>query len=258
MKRVLLAVLILVFLLTIGLQAYAEGCEPIAKKEFLASFDTLLSQYGYSKIDENSKGNLTRSEMATIVGKVLIDEKIIDFKESTLPFKDISTLKEEEKMYIGVLYKNNILKGRNKNIFDPKGQLTREESKIVLERLKGVLENMKRESIPFKVKNLDQAYSGVVEGLIVDENDKYYEVNIVECFPTPGYSIGVDNVVVQNDRDVIIYLNIVPPKEGSILPQVVTYKTMTLELDKSYLKEGSYTFSTKYNSFARGMRRELY
>lgn len=258
MKRILLAVLILVFLLTIGLQAYAEECEPIAKKEFLASFDTLLSQYGYSKIDENSKENLTRSEMATIVGKILIDEKIIDFKESTLPFKDISTIKEEEKMYIGVLYENNILKGRNKNIFDPKGQLTREESKIVLERLKGVLENMKRESIPFKVKNVDQVYSGATEGLILDENDKYYEVNIVECFPTPGYSMGVDDVVVQNDKDVIIYLNIVPPKEGSILPQVLTYKTMTIELDKSYLKEGPYTFSTKYNSFARGMRREHY
>lgn len=117
---------------------------------------------------------------------------------------------------------------------------------------------MKRESIPFKVKNLDQAYSGVVEGLIVDENDKYYEITIVECFPTPGYSLGVADVVVQNDKDVIIYLNIVPPKEGSIQLQVITYKTMTLELDKSYLKEGSYTFSTKYNSFARGMRRELY
>lgn len=67
-------------------------------------------------------------------------------------------------------------------------------------------------------------------------------ITITKAFPTPGYSISVDKIQ-ETDEGYRIYLDEVPPLMDSIQLQVVTYKTITLEIDKKELKKpGPYRF----------------
>ncbi len=84
-------------------------------------------------------------------------------------------------------------------------------------------------NIPFEVIHFDQSYSKK-EGLEVELVKENVIVHITQQFPTPGYSMNVEKVI-EKDGECRIYLSIIPPRSDAILPQVITYKTITIELE---------------------------
>lgn len=88
--------------------------------------------------------------------------------------------------------------------------------------------------IPFKVVESRQIYDRQVEGLSIIGTSYAVVVFICQSFPNPGYSMGISRVV--KDGDIYsIYLSVVSPKPNYILPQVITYKSIGIEIDKEDL-----------------------
>ena len=101
---------------------------------------------------------------------------------------------------------------------------------------------MSKKTIPFKIKTVEQAFSSRAEGIVLKDLETFLEISITKEFPTPGYDLEVKEIIEKDKGEFEIILSIIPPREGSILLQVITYKTILIEVDKYYLGDGPYTF----------------
>ena len=219
--------------------------------EFISSANKLFCDYDVCFDNLKSEEVLTRKDLSIIIGKLLIDKNIIDCTNEKTPFIDVSTFTKEELMIMSSLYKNDIIKGISRNKFLPERKATQAECIVTLQRVKEVLVPMEKNTIPFKVKSNKQVYNGVHEGLEVSEVGDVVEVTIVEMYPTPGYTMNVDKIFKDNNGEYEIYLSEKSPKDGSILPQVITYKVLVIEIKKSDLGEKPYIFQAIKHSIFR-------
>ena len=87
--------------------------------------------------------------------------------------------------------------------------------------------------IAFNITDTIQSYNSV-ESVVVKEEKEKVIVIITKEFSTPGYSLGVEKIL-EVDGGYKVFLDIIPPHAESILPQVITYKTITIEINKSQL-----------------------
>ena len=79
---------------------------------------------------------LTRSEMATIIGRYL-EYKAIKLEESKkeISFKDMKNMSEETMKYVNILAKHEIVVGDKTGKFNPNASLTRAETAVVMTKL---------------------------------------------------------------------------------------------------------------------------
>ncbi len=186
--------------------------------------------------------DLTRREAVNIIGKKLIEDPTLKYEEKEIPFQDINTMDEESIELLRVLYSLGIIYGVSETSFAPDKILTQSEAIIILQRLKGVWEGMRE--VVFNIKGIIQSYNNQEAIVVKEEGDKLL-VTITKEFPTPGYAMDI-NRIFRGKGEYKIQLDIVPPKADSILPQVITYKTMTIEIDKEQLIQGPpYVFTVE-------------
>lgn len=165
MKRFLRLVLVAVLILAMALPVLADKNDkikepninkPIPRKEFNTLISSLLEEYGYYWKPVEGNNNITREEIVMVIGKLLIDEDIIDSSSVELPFKDIKNVDKKVKDNLRALYNENIINGKTKNTFNPNSKVTYGELNMILERVRKVLEWKKdkdyKNTIPFKVK----------------------------------------------------------------------------------------------------------
>ncbi|TJX14397.1 protease complex subunit PrcB family protein [Tissierella creatinini] len=95
-------------------------------------------------------------------------------------------------------------------------------------------------TIVFNTLGIVQSYNSQEE-IIIREESNNVKVTITKQFPTPGYSIAIDKIL-REKSGYRIYFNILSPSSDAILPQVITYKTLTLNIDKSQLGKPPYNF----------------
>lgn len=210
----------------------------IAENDFLLSFSSLLKDKGYSNDVLGWKVGLTRVQMANIVGSKLMEESIIQRGNGQVPFVDINHISQEEKGAIAALYNAGLISGVSKNKYMPNRKVTQAEAIVFLQRINTLLD--KRASIPFKLLGIVQSYSAK-EGITSKIENGKVLVTITKSFPTPGYNMEIDRIVKAGD-DYIIHLNITPPSKDSIQLQVITYKTITIEIDKDNIGNPPYNF----------------
>lgn len=204
--------------------------------DFTLSLASLSKEYDieFTAEDIGISRKLTRKEVVEIIGRKILEDPMIQYEEKEIPFKDINTMDEKSIELLGVLYSLGIINGVSAESFVPNRFLTQSEAIIILQRLKGVWEEMRE--LAFDVKGIIQSYNNQETVVVKDEGDKVL-VTITKEFPTPGYSMDVRRIL-KGSNGYKIQLNIVPPKADAILPQVITYKTMTLEIDKEQLSQG--------------------
>lgn len=218
----------------------------IREDEFLLSFSSLLKDKGYSALELSFKNELKRIEMVKIVGQKLFELKDVDVDDVVLPFADIYDIDEEEKVILTKLYSIGIIQGQSETKFNPYANTTQAEAVVVLQRVKDYLENVKvvednaSREIPFTLLGSVQTYSGK-EGIVTQVEEDKVIVTITKKFPTPGYKAEIEKIVEENG-EYKIYLDITPPDKDSILPQVITYKTITIEINKDDLGDAPYNF----------------
>ena len=225
-----------------------EKFDPSAKlnnKIFALSFGSLSKNYELGSILNNTilSKELTREEVIRIVGNKLKDIEGLRVGNEELPFKDINTMDKESIELLRLLFNLDIIYGVSADRFAPDNIITQAEAIIVLQRVKGVLDGMNE--ILFTSKGIVQSYNNQ-EAIIVKEKDDKLLVTITKQFPTPGYGIGVEKILINDDNKYQIYLDITPPNRGMDMLQVITYKTITIEIEESELKgESPYIFTIK-------------
>lgn len=219
----------------------------ITKQDFGMSLASLFKDYDLDSTATNIgvESSLTRKELVDTVGGKL-KELDVTVKNRELPFKDINTMGNDSIELLKIVYDLEIIYGVSETSFAPNNKLSQAEAIIILQRLKGALENMQK--IPFDTKGVVQTYNNQ-ESLIVKDLDDKVTLTITKEFPTPGYSLSVKRII--NTKDGYkVFLDSTPPKEGMMQMQVITYKTITVEIDKKALiKPAPYTFIVAGDSF---------
>ncbi|MBZ2175015.1 protease complex subunit PrcB family protein [Schnuerera sp. xch1] len=227
--------------------------EPINEDEFLLSFSSLLKEKGYTPVEVGWKTALDRIEMVRIIGEKLAELEVVEFDTKDMPFIDIDGITESQRQALSNLYSIGIIDGQSNAKFNPYAKITQAEAIIVLQRINNLLDNIANdehidepgesrepEEIPFTLSGIIQSYFGK-EGINTRIQEDKGLVTATKMFPTPGYSVEVEKITKDNG-EYKIYLDITPPDEESILPQVITYKTITMEIDKQYLGNPPYNF----------------
>ena len=95
-------------------------------------------------------------------------------------------------------------------------------------------------TIAFNTMGIVQSYNSQEE-IIIKEDNENIKVTITKQFPTPGYSMAIDRIL-REKSGYRIYFDISSPSPDTILPQVITYKTVTLNIDKLQLGGPPYNF----------------
>lgn len=207
--------------------------ENILKKDLAVSLGSLLKDYSIDPMINNMVSNdpMKRIDIASIIGGKL-SAAGIGKKTGDIPFKDLAGVSGKDLESIKLLYNANIISGVSRDRFAPDRAVSKAEAILILQRVKGVLGETR--DIPFEIKGAVQSYNSS-ENIVVKEKDTTVLVTITKQFSTPGYALGVDKII-KDGRNYKILLDIDEPAKGTILPQVITYKTITIEIAKSNLK----------------------
>ncbi|EOD01788.1 S-layer homology domain-containing protein [Caldisalinibacter kiritimatiensis] len=189
-----------------------------------------------------SKETLLRKDAVKIIMKALEKYTQLTNEQLDAPYKDLEGLSNEYISYILKANKLGIIKGYLDNTFRPNKSVSQVESIIILQRVKGELD-MNSGSIPFKVVSNDKSYSVKKESVNVEEKQDKVIVKITKEFPTSGYTMDISKISKVSDEKYNIHLKINKPKSGMMTLQVITYKTITIEIDKKYLEDGELNFT---------------
>lgn len=217
----------------------------IRENEFLLSFTSLLRDMGYSNNELGWDVDLTRKQMARIVGGKLLEENIIEKGEDTGEFKDIKNCSKEIQESIIALKEAGLIRGEKETRFNPNRPATQGEAIVFLQRVESLFKASP--NLSFRLLGIMEAYSGT-EGINLKEREDKLIVSITKAFPNPGYAMEVDKIV-QSRGEYKIYLNIIPPDKDSIQLQVITYKTITIEINKDELGNPPYIFKMEGNFY---------
>lgn len=224
----------------------------ITNKDIITSLGTLGKDYGFEvKFDGLlNEDPITREEMVIKVGEILKDFNVGKDKGIKLPFKDINTMDKSSIELLRLLYDLEIINGISPTEFAPEKFLSQAESIIILQRLKGILKSM--EKISFKTMGIMQSYNGN-EAVKVNNSEDKVTLTITKGFPTPGYSLSVDKITMEKEG-YKVWLKSKGPGEDSIQTQVITYKTITIEIDKKELiMPEPFTFIVEGDDFPSGL-----
>lgn len=207
--------------------------DKINDKDFSLSLRSLSKDY---KLGPTSLGPvldkpLTRKEVVKLIGNKLTNIEALEVNSKKHSFKDVNTMDKESIVLLRLLFDLGIINGISEDEFAPDDFIVQSEAVIILQRVKGVLDNMKE--ISFTSKGIVQSYNNQ-EAVRVKQKDDKVLVTITKEFATPGYLLGIDKIVVDKDK-YRVDLDITPPKEDAILPQVITYKTITIEIEENEL-----------------------
>ena len=223
----------------------------ITKDNFLSSLGSVMFEHKKEELELETENNtsdslLTRKEAVLLIVKAIestregqLDTNISEADKTI--FTDLSELNEEEILSILIANKLKIVNGYSDNTFKPDENVTQIQAILFLQRLKGELE-MKTAGIPFKIVDNKSSHSGKVESVNVQEQEDKVLVTVTKRFPTSGYGINVDRIEKTGEGTFKIYLNIKRPDPKAIVLQVISYKSVTIEIDKAVLGEGTYKF----------------
>jgi len=273
MKRVKLMVLLLVFVLTVSSLTFADITEKLSghwadkdiNRTFMAYYFPYLTKDNFQEFTPNGSiegedftlstlslfksnyydvsglenlGVLKRSDMLNVLGAKLEEIGLEINTEYPLNFTDVESLSQIQKGYLRLLNENKIIIGEGNSIFNPNRNLTQAEAIIVLQRLDLLLKD--ENQIEFRVLGTMQTYNNNEE-IITKIEESVVKITVTKEFPTPGYSMSVDKI--QREGEVYrIYFNITPPDPDMMQAQVITYITISIEIDKSQLGEMPYIF----------------
>lgn len=211
---------------------------PMARDRFGLSTSSLFKGKGYTVAGMENPGEVSRKEMLRIVGSRLQEIGVKADPDFTLDFVDIQGLSLEEKDFLKILNKEKIVLGVGAASFSPDKKLTQAEAIVVVQRLQSLLNRINK--IDFVTKSVESSYNNKEE-ILTSVNENNVVLSITKQFPTSGYSLSVKEIVKQGDM-FKVYLETKKPPADSIQLQVITFKTIKVEILKSELGEGPYNF----------------
>lgn len=215
-----------------------EPNSAISTQNFNLSLASLFKDHNYTISGLGGYGTMSRGALADNLGSKLLEIGVTNEKNNEVPFKDINTMSEGGIELLRLLYNNGIIAGDSSSSYSPERNLSQVEAIIIMQRVKGVLENMN--SVAFTTMGIVQTYNNQEEIIVKTNGDKVM-VTITKEFPNPGYSMSIAKIK-REKEGYRIFFDITPPKPDSIQLQVITYKTLTMEIEKDKLENPPYKF----------------
>lgn len=238
----------------------------IDRKHFILSLYTVLNSHQKESIDKNTEktnienavkylkgkkilennssieGKITRKEAVKYVVKALELSREIQLSDiSFLPFKDMLGLNDEYKRCISKASMIGIVKGYGDSSFRPEENITAIESIIFLQRLKSEIDERDK-NIPFTVVEGKWSSRGTNNLVTTKQNGGKVKVTLTKEFPTSGYTMTVSRIEKYAHGKYRVHVDVKAPSPKTILLQVITYRSITIEIDRKLLDSGSYTF----------------
>lgn len=233
------------FLLSLYTILNKDQKEEIDQKEEKTNIEDAVKYLTKKEIleeEESIEGKLTRKDAVKYIIKTMELSSEIELADTSyMPFKDIIGLSDEYKMYISKASMVGIAKGYGDSTFRPDDNITAIESILFLQRLEGEIEEMDK-NIPFKVVEQNWEGHGVNNLVTIKQSSNKVQITLTKEFPTTGYNMTVARVEKYAPRKYRIHLNIKAPEPDKIVLQVISYKNITIEIDRKLLDSGSCTF----------------
>ena len=221
-----------------------KGLSPdggISRENFALSLASLFMDMGYTVDGIAVPGTITRAGMADMVGERLIQIGMEGAQDHQMPFGDVASLGIETQNNLRLLHREGIINGESNSVFNPQRNLTQAEAIIVLQRTQSAIKGW--EDVEFITLGVTQNYSNQEE-VTTRVSENVVTLVVTKEFPTPGYTIKVDSISREGDHYRVDF-TITPPDPGTIVPQVITYKTITIEINREELGEPPYDFSVE-------------
>lgn len=212
---------------------------------FVKALESLSNEYGEFKV--NIKANaefFTREEMIDYIFDGVKNIKFARNDKKEMNFVDIEKMDKIRKEKLAYLVNKGILNGGADRKYNPQRRLTQAEGVLVVQRIYGIFKDNKNEKTS---KNLSFDVQNISEGLTNNQETIYYKkdgdqvlITFTLKFPNPGYTLGVEKVLLSEDNTITVYPQIVPPGPTTITLQVIAYKTVTIALKTSETGEGPF------------------
>lgn len=106
---------------------------------------------------------------------------------------------------------------------------------------------MRNGAVPFKIKQQNKLFTKSNSTVQVLEDDDKVIIEITKQFPSPGYNMDVDKIVQSSNGRYDIHVDIVKPDVSRTCLQVITYKTISVEIDKRDLDAAVSKFNVEFN-----------
>mgnify|MGYP000875685566 FL=1 len=220
---------------------------PISEQDFKLSTASLLHSFGFD-ISSIAEGEVfLRKDLIIFFGQILNELDLSIDEGIEVPFVDVSTLDSNSRALLGALNNYGIILGEPGSLFSPNRELSQAEAVIILQRAKGVLEKLN--NISFEVLGVVQSFDNQEEIVVTNDEDNVL-VTITKQFSTPGYTMDIANIT-RTKEGYKINLDIKSPNPGTIVIQVITYQTISIEIPKDELVGSPYNFILDgYNKIA--------
>lgn len=222
-----------------------EPNAPLSAIVFAKALEDLSNEYGYFKVNiyANSE-TLTREKMIDYIFDGVKNIKFSRNDKKDLDFTDIEDMDKIRKEKLSYLVNKGIIYGNINKTYAPKNKLTEAEGILVVQRIYEILKASEGEK---NAKNLSFEVQNISEGLSNNDQNIYYKkvddqvlITFTLKFPSPGYEVGVEKVLLSEDK-ITIYPQVHAPGPKTITLQVIAYKTVTLALNASETGDGPFS-----------------
>lgn len=172
---------------------------------------------------------------------VLLEPVVKTYAKEDLPeltFKDVENVSAKERHTLAGLVSLGIIQGVSKTTFAPDRDMTQCEAVIVLQRVYDLAEAKfagalpkKNEKLSFVVSDYKRSYDDQ-EGISFTEDADFLYISMTKRFSTPSYTLHVMRVFASEKGFHVDFKTTALP-EGTVVPQVITYETITVQIPKS-------------------------
>lgn len=218
---------------------------PLSASVFTKALESLSNEFGEFKVSISASSKFfTREEMIDYIFDCVKNINFAKKDKKTIEFVDIENMDKIRKEKLAYLVDKGIINGGADKKYNPQKTLTQAEGVLVVQRIHGIFLNNNSEKTS---KNLSFEVQNISEGLTNNQETVYYKkegdqilITFTLKFPNPGYTLGVEKVLLSEDNTITVYPQVVAPGPTTITLQVIAYKTVTISLKTSETGEGPF------------------
>lgn len=216
--------------------------QQMMRSEVVDALNLLYKKYGKMLLENpESTEKMKRGDIIPLLAPAFrTKENTLPSANINLTFEDMKGISQDRFGLLQLLVERKILNGVSKTLFAPDRVMTQSEVMITVQRLARMLERERAETqlqtgkeIKFRLIGQSQSYNDS-EGFFFREEEETVRLSIIKRFPTPGYALQVDKILA-GTKGLLIKWHVDFPAADLVVPQVITYQTLSIEIPKSEL-----------------------
>lgn len=215
-----------------------QPSEFITQSAVFHALKVMYREYGILPLDNKADQNkvMKRKDIFVLLAPVVAKYEKEGSPEPA--FQDVKNLTKEERATLTNLVALGIIQGVSKTAFAPDRDMTQSEAVIVLQRVYDLIATpfadalpKKSEKLSFVVSDYKRSYDSK-EGIAFHEDADFLYITITKRFSTPSYTLQIMRVFA-SDKGFHVDLKTTGLMEGAIVPQVITYESVTVQIPRS-------------------------